>query len=349
MQMAGPLPQFHYDSSAFDPEDAFSIWHEQLATVFDVDLGDREAVNEFRGTLTAYHMGTLLLARSASHGQAFSRDHRTIAQSSADHYLIQLYLKGGYVGTTGQDDIDLCTGDVSVLDMARPVKTRASDFEIVTLCVPRDVLAPLVGLPDQLHGTVLRGDTATGAMLADHMRSLYRNAGTLTATDAPAVAQGTAALVAGCLGPALAARDVVQPAMQTARLSAIRRHVEKHLADPDIGPDQICREFGMSRANLYRLFEPLGGVNAYIRERRLARAFVDLISPAERRRIGDIGYDWGFGSEASFSRAFRTAFGMSPRDVRAASASLSSLLADSGITAPANSELGRWIRTLGGG
>jgi AraC-like DNA-binding protein len=93
--------------------------------------------------------------------------------------------------------------------------------------------------------------------------------------------------------------------MRTARLSAIRRYLEKNLADPSLGPDGICREFGMSGANLYRLFEPIGGVHAYIRERRVARAFADLVSPTERRRIGDVAYNWGFGSEASFSRRLR--------------------------------------------
>ena len=74
----------------------------------------------------------------------------------------------------------------------------------------------------------------------------------------------------------------------------------------------------MSRATLYRLFEPLGGVSSYIQERRLARAYAALIHPAHRHRpIYDIAFDCGFASEAHFSRAFRLFFGLPPSELRA--------------------------------
>jgi len=34
------------------------------------------------------------------------------------------------------------------------------------------------------------------------------------------------------------------------------------------------------------------------------------------RKIFEIAYEWGFGSEAHFSRAFRKTFGMTPRETR---------------------------------
>lgn len=74
----------------------------------------------------------------------------------------------------------------------------------------------------------------------------------------------------------------------------------------------------MSRATLYRLFESIGGIAAYIQSRRLARAYAALVRPAHRhRRLYDIALDWGFVSEAHFSRSFRRAFGLSPSEARA--------------------------------
>jgi AraC-like DNA-binding protein len=37
----------------------------------------------------------------------------------------------------------------------------------------------------------------------------------------------------------------------------------------------------------------------------------------QRRSISDIAYDWGFSSNAHFSRAFKRHTGMSPRDFKA--------------------------------
>ena len=83
------------------------------------------------------------------------------------------------------------------------------------------------------------------------------------------------------------------------------------------GVDKLARTFGLSRASLYRLFEPVGGVASYIRTRRLARARQELTAPGlEDRRIGPIAYRAGFQSIPAFNRAFRAAYGQTPRSTR---------------------------------
>ncbi|WP_368856961.1 helix-turn-helix domain-containing protein [Microbispora triticiradicis] len=56
---------------------------------------------------------------------------------------------------------------------------------------------------------------------------------------------------------------------------------------------------------------------AGIRRRRLEQCHRDLADPRQRsRRIQAIATRWGFTDAATFSRAFRAAYGMSPRDHR---------------------------------
>ena len=75
----------------------------------------------------------------------------------------------------------------------------------------------------------------------------------------------------------------------------------------------------MSVASLYRLFEPVGGVACYIRTRRLARARKELTAPGlQDHRIGPIAYRAGFQSIPAFNRAFREAYGETPRSARKA-------------------------------
>nr|WMC98984.1 AraC family transcriptional regulator [Aminobacter aminovorans] len=92
----------------------------------------------------------------------------------------------------------------------------------------------------------------------------------------------------------------------------MRRLIEANVPEPDLGPEFLCQRLGMSRAKLYRLFEPIGGVGAYIQQRRLTRAYHALTDPAQAHLyVGIIAARCGFGSASVFSRAFRQAFGLS--------------------------------------
>ena len=104
-----------------------------------------------------------------------------------------------------------------------------------------------------------------------------------------------------------------------ASLRGLRRLIEANLDDPTLGPDYLIADGSISRSTLYRLFEPFGGVAAYVRQRRLTRAFQILSDPAtQHERIGTVAARCGFADDTVFSRAFRRAYGMSPNDIRAA-------------------------------
>jgi AraC-like DNA-binding protein len=169
--------------------------------------------------------------------------------------------------------------------------------------LPRALLAPLVVDLDALHGRILQRSKALNAMLARHLGAPYDEAPVLAAKDAGAAAHGTAALVAAFAGTSL---------------QAARRLIKANVPEPDLGPEFLCQLLGMSRAKLYRLFEPIGGVGAYIQQRRLTRAYHALTDPAQAHLyVGIIAARCGFGSASVFSRAFRQAFGQSPTDLRA--------------------------------
>jgi hypothetical protein len=60
---------------------------------------------------------------------------------------------------------------------------------------------------------------------------------------------------------------------------ATLRSMEQFLASRlrgDVGVEDLCRQFNVSRSTVYRLFEPHGGVSAYLGRMRLERAYADL-------------------------------------------------------------------------
>ena len=97
-----------------------------------------------------------------------------------------------------------------------------------------------------------------------------------------------------------------------------------------------------------RLFEPMGGVARYIRQRRLAGAALSLADPELRAtRLGDVGFRWGFATPSSFTRAFRQAFGVSPSVARERGVAPARAI-DEDAPLDGARRLARWMRTLRG-
>ncbi|WP_050478312.1 helix-turn-helix transcriptional regulator [Herbaspirillum rhizosphaerae] len=100
-----------------------------------------------------------------------------------------------------------------------------------------------------------------------------------------------------------------------ALLDDIRNYIKDRLDQESLTPAAIQAAFQLSRPTLYRLFEAEGGLMEYIRNCRLREAAAEMIvSP--QCTIMDIAYGAGFNSASDFCRAFRRAYGMTPRHFR---------------------------------
>ena len=76
------------------------------------------------------------------------------------------------------------------------------------------------------------------------------------------------------------------------------------------------RAVGASRSQLYRAFEPVGGVATAIQEERLKAAWRALSKDAGTRSVREIAETVGMFDPSSFSRTFRRTFGMTPTEWR---------------------------------
>lgn len=319
MSAGQKLPFSRFTTEHMRSRDQFEAWHESISVIFNTSpLPEQRPEDGFDATLSAYHLGNLLLSQVDFDGQRFERDRRKLTLDGMDHYLVQLYSTGGLLGVADDRERTLLGGDVQILDLARTNDTVARPSTTIGVVVPREALREAMPGADDLHGLVLRGDAGTGGLLADYMRSLIARGSSIDMADAPSIAQATTDMIAACFRTTATTVARARPVLEATLLERIRTHIETVLGSPELGPDSLCLAFRLSRTQLYRLFEPLGGVAAYIQARRLARAHADLADPAKApRKIFEIAYRWGFVSEAHFSRAFRRAFGLTPGDVRA--------------------------------
>lgn len=114
--------------------------------------------------------------------------------------------------------------------------------------------------------------------------------------------------------------DEASPAIDVreGRRRAILEHIDRNLADTELGIGSIARAFGISSRTIHKLFEGEAQTAArLIWDRRLERCREEMADPAmASRSITEIAHLWGFSDSQHFSRAFKQRFGVTPRDYR---------------------------------
>lgn len=342
------VPSSGFATRSLPRDQRFATWRDSIGVLFDVALDDRADPLAFSASLKGYHLGSLLIGRCASTAQAFRRPPVKIASDGMDHFLIQVFRRGQCDTLHGQGDVSVRAGDVYVIDLAQPYTCVNSAYEHLNLVVPRTLVEGNLVHPDHQHRRVVPREQPLARLFRDLLASVYDSVPEMSMEDslltvAPML-RLTESLLNSRAGGMAAEHDGT--AVDYALLTSLRRFIETHLKDPALGPDLLLGAFPISRSKLYRLFESRGGVVGYIRLRRLRRSVRDLLDPCQQhRRIYEIAYDWGFQHEGDYTRAFKRLFGLTPREARAAAATVADLTTSAaGISADRGYE--RWLRDL---
>ena len=157
---------------------------------------------------------------------------------------------------------------------------------------------------------------ALGTIAGRLLTALEGRLSDLTQVDLPRLTNAVGAMVAAAVAPSAERIAVARRQIDLGRKERVRQAVRRHLRTPTFGPKVLCRLVGMSRSNLYRLFEDSGGVARYIQSQRLLDAHAVLSNPANPKSISGLAEDLCFADASSFSRAFKRDFGYSPGEAR---------------------------------
>jgi hypothetical protein len=111
-------------------------------------------------------------------------------------------------------------------------------------------------------------DSAAGNILGPVLATLWNELDELRENEAPAMAAGLAGLLRGLI-TAVPTRARARQTPADARRAAIVSHIEQNLSDPALGIAKIEAALGTARSTMFRDFERYGGVEHYIRRRRL--------------------------------------------------------------------------------
>jgi AraC-like DNA-binding protein len=280
-------------------------------------------VADFRASQRVLDLGAVSVWPTTFQPVCFRRSSKLIRQSDPEGLHVSLPLSGALRTVRGEEEAEYGPDSLCVVDTSRTVDVHGGDGSLPHTGVGLEVPKALLPLPrnrlDHVTGLRLSVQEGFGALLRQLLTQLARGTDAYLPADGPRLGSVVVDLLSALFAQALEAESSLPPeTRQETLVLRIRAFVRDHLHDPNLTPGAIAAANHISRSYLYRLFEhEEESIAAWIRGQRLEGARRDLAEPAlGTTPIHAIAARWGFPRAADFTRAFRSAYGIPPRDYR---------------------------------
>ncbi|MEU1286608.1 helix-turn-helix domain-containing protein [Kitasatospora sp. NPDC005856] len=270
------------------------------------------------GQIVGDRLGCLRISRVQAGPQRVTRC-RHLADGDSPTLVLSLQERGTALKEQDGRQTLIRPGGFSITDTSRVFrKTMEEEFVFTSFHFARAEL----DVPEKdlraLTATAFSGAEGSAALLTDYLSRMAHQA---TELD-EAVGRRAAATALDLLALFVddrAGRARPQGSRTAASLERIKEYILRNLRDPDLSPSTIAAANFMSVRFLHKLFQQEGTtVGGWIRTQRLDRCHRDLLRPmAGELGVAGIARRWGFANSSHFTRAFRAAYGMTPRDWQA--------------------------------
>ncbi|MFU8872502.1 helix-turn-helix domain-containing protein [Micromonospora sp. SL4-19] len=314
------------DTAWLPPAERFDFWQDLVARESAAARISSAHADNFTASARAVDLGVVKLGMWRYPSLELARTERMIRSTDPELYELALPLSGqgemsqqrrtGLLDPSGFGFIDTVRPHGS---WHAPDPAAAGPLETLTVLLPRSALPLPARRVEALFAAHVPADRGMGALLATFLRRIIAHPEQYAADDAPQLGRIALDLISGTLARRLDVERELPVEVQDAGLRArVEAFVRRHLADPDLTPAAVAAAHHISLRSLHRLFAGTGiTIGAMIRTERLAGCFRDLADPRLRHQaVHQVAARWGFRDRAHFSRAFRSAYGLSPREHR---------------------------------
>ena len=297
----------------------FAYWQEAVCHTF-VHL-DCTALSDrpFFGEIATAEVDDLQYSRVRSRDHRVMRTDQHIRASREEDALMQFQLSGSCTVVQDGREATIAAGDCVCYDSARPYSLQfCDDFEVLVFQFRRQRLVGSLGQTERMTARAVRGNSILGGLTVPFLRQISDVVSKLDPAIARRLSGIALDLVITVLGESAATHEREPSWAGTALLCRAKAVIEESLQDPHLNTDKVAAALRISPRYLQSLFHEEGAtVSDRIWSRRLEHARRDLSDPLLwSKYVSRIAMDNGFNDFAHFSRRFRAAFGMSPREYR---------------------------------
>lgn len=303
----------HFSTDAVEELARYDLWHSRPSSFGR--LFETRPHEAFETRSTSFGLGGIQIGFSTFCSQSWTRTATMARADGVDWLTVNVRFAGGARGDSDCGDFSVGWGGTVLVDLGQPGSHFSERSDTALLMIPRVLAESVLGPVRGLHGAAI--SPAGSAMLRTYLGQLRQSLHDIPASQGPRMAGVLLDLLAVSLAmegrPVATTGDGRDAAVRLRAVAAI----DARLGSAKLGTALLVRELGVSRSTLYRLFSAEGGVNAYIRKRRLERVHQLLGQPGAVEPIAILAERWGFCDAAHFGRLFRETYGMTPGDYRA--------------------------------
>ncbi|MEU7848490.1 helix-turn-helix domain-containing protein [Micromonospora parva] len=306
-------------------EDGFAFWREvnsKLWVPYDLRC-ESQWEPGFRAQVGISEFGPVQATLMTTMPHSVHRTPKLIRQADPEVFKLGCLVRGGGMITQDGQRTDFGVGDLILYDTSRPYLAEFTPdvpvSQLLLLRFPRSLLPLPPRELRRLSAVRIPGAQGVGALSSQFLLHLARHMDELSPLDAARLSTLTIDVLTAALANALDVQSAVPShTRRRALIAQIHAFVRENLGDPRLTPDAIAAAHHISLRYLHKLFHEGGHtVAGWVRERRLEQCRRDLANPQlGARPIHAIAAQWGFTSPAHFSQAFRSAYGLSPRQFR---------------------------------
>ncbi|WP_241003011.1 helix-turn-helix domain-containing protein [Streptomyces sp. CB01881] len=274
----------------------------------------------FDGLVESHRLGYVRISTLEADAARVSRTADLIARAPHSEPQVGVGVQVAGRAVLEQDGrrAEALPGGLVLYDTARPYAVDYPErFRTHLVHLPRRLL----GVPerDLRHaiGAAVSGRDGCGPVLAPFLGVLAASAHSLPAPVGDRLAGSVADLVSALVAQLAEGRSADRPDNPNGHLvRRVREYIDRRLGDPELTPERIAQAHHISVRYLHRLFEHEGvTVSRLVQQRRLEACAREL---GRRGRtaptVSAVAQRWGFVNPAHFSRTFRAAYGVSPRE-----------------------------------
>ena len=280
---------------------------------FVTDSGPAAAV----GAITDFGQLTIFSVRS-NHASA-ERTPRLARDDLRPSIFFGLQVAGeGLVAQGGRQAV-VRPGELVMYDSTRPyVLTFPDGIRQHFFRIPLDRLALPHDAIRQVSALTLSPGHPVTDVAVTYFRRLASRPDLFTVPGAEALSEPSIDLMRAVITTHLGAVELGKDALKATLPLRILEYARAHLHDPHLGTAQVAAAHHISERHLYNVLGASGITLAdWIRKQRLERCRNDIAaSTLHATPIASIARGWGFADPSSFTRMFKNAYGMSPREWR---------------------------------
>ncbi|MCF2531483.1 helix-turn-helix domain-containing protein [Yinghuangia soli] len=295
------------------------IWDKVVRV--DIDHHPENAKISAVGSIS--HVGRLAICSVRSNATTIRRTPMLVRDDTEPYIFLGLQISGSSMVVQGNREAVLNPGDFALYDTTAPY-TLLNDGGIHQhyFRIPRADLALPHHALERVTAVRLSTDSPVAALAATYFGRLADCRHELSADDAEEISTPSIELLRAVVATRLRDRRLAHEPLEATLQYRIMEYVRAHLAERDLTAARIARAHNISVRYLYATLARSGiSLGDWVRTRRLEECRKDLARPrAQSMTIEAVAHRWGFTNAAHFSRVFKDAYGVTPREWRAVNA-----------------------------